>query len=299
MSGAMTHTTPNGGASTAREGLHPAPSRAAPILEGKDHDAPSVFRPSNMLREARRQKGLGPGSLPKVCVLDPDGDIVRHLRRRGQVERSPYWACYHTEMWEHGSGAGRLGFIGCAVGGSFAVLVAEQLFASGCELLISIASAGQIAELGPPPYTILIERALRDEGTSYHYLPPASHVEADPSLLDLADRAFSRAACRVLRGTTWTTDAPFRETSDAIEAHRRDGVLAVEMEAASLYAFAAASGHPVVCLAHVTNLLGCVEGDFEKGENEGAGAALGLVAAFASAWTEERAFLGAGRPGES
>ena len=202
---------------------------------------------------------------------------------------SPHWACYHTELWEHGAGAERLGLVGCAVGGSFAVLVAEQLFASGCEIVVSIASAGQIADAGPPPYTILIDRAIRDEGTSYHYLPPAAHVEADPRLVDLARGGVSpRPAARILRGTTWTTDAPFRETSDAIDAHRRDGVLAVEMEAASLYAFAAATGHPVLCLAQVTNQLGCVEGDFEKGEQDGACAALTLLSAFAGAWWQDR-----------
>ncbi len=284
MSATLTRADPSGGAQALRD-LAP-PTRTAPILDGKDHGAPSVFRASNMLREARRQKGLAPGALPRVCVLDPDGDIVRHLKGRGEAERSPHWACFHTELWEHGSRRERIGLIGCAVGGSFSVLVAEQLFASGCEVLISIASAGQIAAPGPPPYTILIERALRDEGTSYHYLPAASHVDADPWLVDLAARAFAGEGFHVLRGTTWTTDAPFRETLEAIDAHRRDGVLAVEMEAASLYAFAAATGHPVLCLAHVTNQLGCVEGDFDKGESEGASSALALISAFAAAWSD-------------
>ncbi len=125
---AMTpHKSTNGSVSVVRDRHAPAPPRVAPIIEVKDHDAPSVLRPSNMLREVRRQKGLAPGSLPRICVLDPDGDIVRYLRRGGEAELSPYWACYHTEMWERGSGNERLGVIGFAVGGSFAVLVAEQL----------------------------------------------------------------------------------------------------------------------------------------------------------------------------
>lgn len=292
MSATLIHPMPNGSGRSLAEHRAPVPRPIAPILEAKDHEAPSVFRPSNMLREARRQKGLAAGTLPAVCVLDPDGDIVRHLRRRGEAERSPHWACYHTEMWEHGSGADQVGLIGCAVGGSFAVLVAEQLFASGCEVVMSIASAGQITDVGPPPYTILIDRALRDEGTSYHYLPAGAHVDADPALAGMAERAFAAAGCPVLRGTTWTTDAPFRETEGAIETHRRDGVLAVEMEAASLYAFAAASRRPILCLAHVTNQLGCVEGDFEKGADEGACSALGLISAFARAWAERTQTLG-------
>jgi len=51
--------------------------------------------------------------------------------------------------------------------------VAEELFVCGCQLLISITSAGQLIELGPTPYVVLIERAVRDEGTSYHYLAPS------------------------------------------------------------------------------------------------------------------------------
>ena len=70
--------------------------------------------------------------------------------------------------------AERVGIVGCAVGGAFAVLVAEQLFASGCRLLLSVTSAGRIAaDLPEASCFVLIDRALRDEGTSYHYLPAA------------------------------------------------------------------------------------------------------------------------------
>jgi hypothetical protein len=117
-----------------------------PFLLGRtDHDEPSVFLPGNLLREARRQRGLADGLVPAVCVLDPDGDFVRYLREERGAERSPTWACYHTELWEAESDGLRFGVVGCAVGASFAVLVAEQLFASGCELLISITSAGRVS----------------------------------------------------------------------------------------------------------------------------------------------------------
>ena len=74
---------------------------------------------------------------------------------------------------------------------------------------------------------------------------------------------------RAVVGSTWTTDAPFRETADAIEAARSKGALAVEMEAAALYTFARATGASVLCLAHVTNTMGQAERDFEKGEADG------------------------------
>ena len=77
-------------------------------------------------------------------MLDPDGDILRALRRAGRATLSPAWACYHTELYEFDDDGERFGIIGCAVGASFAVLLAEQLFVSGCRFLISMTSAGQI-----------------------------------------------------------------------------------------------------------------------------------------------------------
>lgn len=262
-------------------------SEPSPLLENKHFGRMAVFQPENLMRETRRQKGLPPGTIPQVCVLDPDGDLVAHLLRRGEAERDPAWACYHTTLYRFHRGGFALGIIGSAVGGPFAVLLAEQLFVSGCELLISITSAGQILPVRNPPYFVLIERALRDEGTSHHYLPPARYVELLPEVKERLAGPVNSFTPPVERGTAWTTDAPYRETQEAIETARAEGVLAVEMEAASLYAFAQAKQKPVVCFTHITNTMGLMEGDFEKGEEDGSVASLRLVDAVAQAWKEK------------
>ena len=259
-----------------------------PLLSDKDFEAPSVFRPENLLREARRQKNLPTGEVPDVCVLDPDGDVVRKLRADGRAKRSEVWACYHTDLDVAAHQGERFGIIGCAVGASFAVLLAEQLFASGCKLLLSVTSSGEIAPGGPTPYFVMIDRALRDEGTSHHYLPPARFAEADQTLIGDTMAALDGGALAVRRGATWTTDAPYRETERAIAAARSYGVLAVEMEAAALYAFARARGRQVLCYAHVTNQMAQAAGDFEKGEANGAHDALDLIAETARAWRSRR-----------
>lgn len=250
----------------------------------KDYAAPSVFRPENLLREARRQKGLTTDTIPEICVLDPDGDLVRLLRADGRAQRCPAWACYHTDLYRFEHDGEPFGILGCAVGSSFAVLLAEQMFASGCRFLVSITSAGQVRQSGSPPYFILINRALRDEGTSHHYLPPALFADGDPALLAPILASVTATPLTVFEGATWTTDAPFRETEAAIDQARRHGALAVEMEAAALYAFARARDKPVVCFAHVTNQMAQIEGDFEKGDGNGAHDALVLFAATARAW---------------
>ena len=253
------------------------PADPPPILRNKHFNATSVFSPDNLLREARRQKALSPAGVPGICILDPDGDIVRRLKldRRAKLDRN--WACYHSELYRFHQGSTEFGIIGCAVGASFAVLIAEQLFASGCQLLISITSAGQLQPVLKPPCFIVIDRALRDEGTSYHYLPPADFSNADATLIGPLRHALKDVDISVVVGPTWTTDAPFRETQSAIDAMQTHGLLAVEMEAAALYAFAQARGKPVVCFAHVTNQMGRVDGDFEKGEADGTKDALEII----------------------
>jgi uridine phosphorylase len=256
---------------------------SAPILDNKDPDAPSVFEPAALLREARRQKELSLADVPIICILDPDGDIVRRLKSSGRAKLSEKWPCYHTELYEFMLAGKTAGIIGCAVGAPFAVLVAEELFACGCRLLISVTSAGQINPVGDPPYFVVIDRAVRDEGTSYHYALPEAFAEADPQIVKAATNAVAGKGLRVYVGTSWTTDAPFRETADAIAAARNKGALAVEMEAAALYTFARKANKAVLCLAHVTNTMGLADRDFEKGEAGGTADALMILEALAKA----------------
>lgn len=259
-----------------------------PILSHKHYGAASAFKPENLLREARRQKGLPTGSVPEICILDPDGDMVRYLRIAGLADRHASWACYHTDLYVFREGGHEYGILGCVVGAAFAVLVAEELFASGCRFLVSMTSSGQILPVQEPPYFVIIERALRDEGTSYHYLPPSDYSEAAVHLTRLAREALTAAGIPIQSGATWTTDAPFRETEKAIDAARNAGILAVEMEAAGLYAFAKARDCAVLCLAHVTNQMGRIEGDFEKGVADGAEESLKVIAIAAARWKADR-----------
>lgn len=251
----------------------------SPLLAAKDYDQPSVFQPANLLREGRRQRGRPDVAVPAVCLLDPDGDIVRHLTTTGQASEHPGWACYHTTLWTTDLDGVELGVVGCAVGASFAVLVAEQLAVSGCELLLSITSSGSITPVADPPYFVLIDRALRDEGTSHHYLPPSDWSEAPPTLVSRLDGKVGPLSQPLVVGATWTTDAPYRETPAAIARAKSLGVAAVEMEAAALYAYARAIGRDVVCIAHVTNTMATEGDDFEKGEADGALAALEVASA--------------------
>jgi hypothetical protein len=98
-------------------------------LAGKTIERPLFFRTESLLREARRQENLPLLSVPPICLLDPDGDIVRWIKPvardiliRAGLATTPSYSPFRS------MGRERLGFIGCAVGAPFAVLVAEQIF---------------------------------------------------------------------------------------------------------------------------------------------------------------------------
>ncbi len=75
-----------------------------PILAQKHYSKPSAFTPESLLREARRQKRIADTSIPAICILDPDGDMLRHLLARGEARLEPAWACYHTQLFSFSRG---------------------------------------------------------------------------------------------------------------------------------------------------------------------------------------------------
>tara|TARA_B110000014_G_scaffold260733_1_gene251083 strand:- start:9182 stop:9970 length:789 start_codon:yes stop_codon:yes gene_type:complete len=235
------------------------------INTNKVYDEPSVFQPKNLLRESRRQNKISIGEVPKVCILDPDGNLVDHLKNNNKASLNEFWACYHSFLYTFELNGQILGIIPRAVGASYAVLIAEQLFVSGCELLISITSAGIIKELNVKKQFALITETIRDEGTSYHYLSKEESSNLSKNLFNklIADKLPWQEA------KSWTTDAPYRETQSAINVMKENNVTCVEMEASALYAFAKAKDKDVICFAHLTNKMAQEEGDFEKGEDFG------------------------------
>ena len=247
------------------------------MLQIKDIDQPSVFTPENLLREARRQKNIPAGTIPEICVLDPDGDIVKYLLKTNLAELDKHWACYHTNLYKFQNKEQTIGIIGNAVGASFAVLLAEQLFVSGCKLLISITSAGIINSPKNNSRFILIESALRDEGTSYHYIAPDKEAAIHKKLADTLSVLFEDAEISLESGKSWTTDAPYRETQAAIDNAKKHGITAVEMEASALYAYGIAKNKNIICYAHLTNSMAQNEVDFEKGIENGSIDSLNLI----------------------
>jgi len=223
---------------------------------------PAVFLPENLLERAATMMEKDRGGLPRCCLLDFDGELRSVARERFGATPSPVWPCFHTTLLRVRHDGTEMGLIGGTVGAPFAVLVAEQLIACGCRHIIGYSSSGAISGDLTLPCLVVPERALRDEGTSYHYLPAATWACCRGELPKVLARHAAACGLPVHRGATWTTDAPYRETQTQIERYRTDGILTVEMEAAALMALAEARHAEIASLLHVTNTLATGENDF-------------------------------------
>lgn len=126
-------------------------------------------------------------------------------------------------------------------GASAAVQMMDWLQGYGVETIISAGSCGALAHL--PENTFFIPtHALRDEGTSYHYLAPSRYIALDPAVTAVMEQIFAEQNLSYLKGMTWTTDGFFRETAEMIAYRRAEGCMVVEMECAALTACAKMRG---------------------------------------------------------
>ena len=217
----------------------------------------------------RAERGLPSEAVPPLCVLDFDGDLSDHLAAQGISSPWPSWACFHTSMCAVTIGGFTCGIVPRTIGGPYAVLVAEQLWAAGAQLIVGLTSAGRLSANLPLPSIIVIDDAVRDEGTSLHYLAPSPNMlTPTPDVVDLLLRELSTVSSHVRRGRVWTTDAPYRETAEQLRSWEGQDVLAVEMQAASLFAFGRARAAQIAMVALVSNSVDHVGADFDTGGDE-------------------------------
>ena len=220
------------------------------------------------MEAVRTERGIETASVPGICVLDFDGDLTYWLVKTGMAHPYPAWACFHTTMYSFEIDGTECGIVARTIGGPYAVLVAEQLHVSGTRVLLGLTSAGRVNSSLPVPSLVVATSAIRDEGTSYHYLSAADIVTAPAKLAANLYEGLQGLGLPVSQGLVWTTDAPYRETAEELREHAANGALAVEMQAASLFAFAEARHADVGVVAHVTNAIDHTGEAFDKGPDE-------------------------------
>ncbi|WP_326812462.1 nucleoside phosphorylase [Streptomyces scopuliridis] len=129
------------------------------------------------------------------------------------------------------------------------------MIALGARAVVTVGTAGALHHRLHPGDLVISDRALRDEGTSHHYLPPGRYTEPDPTLSQHLTSALTSTERPVYTGGTWTTDALYRETPAEAQRYAAEGLLTVEMEAAAVFAVARHRGIPAAAAFTVADSL--------------------------------------------
>ncbi|HLV43380.1 MAG TPA: nucleoside phosphorylase [Aggregatilineales bacterium] len=203
-----------------------------PILDF-DPDPRAVISPRDVMGEA-------PADMPEHCVIcffseviarvveEHQPCVVKHIR--SEMMQHPVYAVEANGM--------RFAFFHPGIGAPLAVALLEEVIALGCRKFIACGGAGVLNREVAVGHVLVPTVAVREEGTSYHYLPPGREVEASPAGVGAITATLEAHGVDYLLGKTWTTDAIYRETPGKIARRREESCLTVEMEAASFFACA-------------------------------------------------------------
>jgi uridine phosphorylase len=202
------------------------------------HDCPILEYDPERSALIEPHRTITPVSIPELVVACFFKDVVDDIVLRDNlVPLATQW----SEMGQHpiyeiAYRKRRIAFFHACPGAPMAAVLLEGAIAHGARVVIACGGAGVLDPAIPLGRIIVPTAAIRDEGTSYHYLPPSREVAANPRGLEILREVLECQGDPYLFGKTWTTDAVYRETRGKIQARRAEGAIVVEMEAAALFA---------------------------------------------------------------
>ena len=167
-----------------------------------------------------------------TVIEELEGRVIDHVV--SEIGRNPI---YEVEL-----DGRRLGIVHPGVGAPLAAGFLEELVARGSRSFVACGGAGVLVPDVALGHVIVPTSAVRDEGTSYHYLPPSRTASPTPQAVDAIVETLEAHHVPFVTGATWTTDALYRETRGKVERRVAEGCLTVEMEAAAFFAVAAFRG---------------------------------------------------------
>lgn len=187
-----------------------------------------------------------PRDMPERCVITFFGEVIEHVvrERGGKVLVENRWEDGSHPVYEIEHRGQRLAILHPGVGAPVAAGLLEEVIAFGCRKFIACGGAGVLHREIGLGHLVVVSGAVRDEGVSYHYMPPGRVVEADQRGVEALATTLERLGLPFRTGLTWTTDAPYRETPAKIASRLAEGCLTVEMESASLMAVSRFRGVP-------------------------------------------------------
>ncbi len=222
------------------------------FLKDEDRSSRELFGPEDFLRHYAEGRGCKIEDLrvDEVVIGSFSSAAIEELQRACEAHPTPH------SNFHRGSFRGKpVSLVRFPPGAPMAAATLEEAIACGGRSFFIVGMAGTLQDLPIGSFVIPTE-AIREEGTSYHYLPPDEAVRPSGRLARALEKACAAWGIEPAQGMNWSTDAPYRELVSKVERYRRAGVLTVEMEAAALFAVAKVRRVEVASLFVVSDRLG-------------------------------------------
>lgn len=194
-----------------------------------------MFSPTDFL-EYQREQGEDPKiNPPKGVIICYDRKLLDLIKTDG-IKGTRGFSGEFFLLGETDEQVGVIGNFG--FGAPTVVTIMEGLIAFGVKNFLSIGIAGSLQSRLTVGSIVVCNRAIRDEGTSHHYLKPSKFAYASKRIVNKIEKELKRSGLDYAVGSSWTIDAPFRETIAEVRKYREEGVLTVEMEASAIFSLA-------------------------------------------------------------
>ncbi|MHA2039794.1 MAG: nucleoside phosphorylase [Promethearchaeota archaeon] len=220
--------------------------RETPLLNGKNY------------WEYRKKIGRSPEiDAPKGVILTFQPNLMDYIIKNYPVKK---FENLIREFYLLETSQGKIGICGSfGIGAPIAAVVIEELASFGVKRFISIGTAGALQKDLILGTTVVCDKAIRDEGTSYHYIAGEKYSRPSQRLTNKIVDTIKQMGLEYTSGTSWTTDAPFRETIKEIEHYKDEGVLTVDMEASAIFAVAQALNVDAGTIFTISDYIGGIE----------------------------------------
>lgn len=201
-----------------------------PILEF-DPTRPAIIEPKQVIQ---------PMDVPEHCVICFFSEVVTKVctEHNAKIITRRRWEDAEHPLFELNVNGKRIAVIHPGVGAPMAAGILEEIIPLGLKKFIACGGSGVLDKEIAVGNIIVPRSAVRDEGTSYHYLAPGREVGASPEGVTAIESVLQSRNIPYIISKTWTTDAPYRETVEKVRLRKSEGCLTVEMEAAAFFAVA-------------------------------------------------------------
>jgi uridine phosphorylase len=229
---------------------------AFPNLKNK-HKEDSLFTPKDYLKYEKKMGNFPKFKAPAAVIMIFNRRLQDYIIKNHRVKKVNFCGLDLYLLKDSKNQIAVTSRFG--IGAPTTAAHMDELITFGVKKFLIIGSAGYLQKNLNYGDIVVCDKAIRDEGTSHHYLKPGKYAYASKSLVEKVEEILKKSKIKYTKGASWTIDAPYRETVAEVKRYKKEGVLTVEMEASAAFAVAKYRNVEAGAIFMISDYLGELE----------------------------------------